>query len=62
MVADLVLFDPATVVDNATVERPEAPPTGILAVMNSGEWVLDGGQPTGKRSGKALRKTAIARP
>jgi N-acyl-D-amino-acid deacylase len=62
MVADLVLFDPATVLDNATIDRPEAPPTGILAVMNSGEWVVDAGQPTGKRPGKALRKTAMARP
>lgn len=55
LIADLVLFEPATVIDNATVETPEAPPTGILAVMNAGEWVVDGGQPTGKRPGKALR-------
>ena len=62
LVADLVLFDPATVVDNATVEDPEAPPTGIVAVMNAGEWVVDGGQPTGRRSGKALRKPTLVQP
>ncbi|MFM7708831.1 MAG: amidohydrolase family protein, partial [Gammaproteobacteria bacterium] len=62
LVADLVLFDPATVIDNATVEDPEAPPTGIVAVMNAGEWVVDGGQPTGRRSGKALRKPALVQP
>lgn len=62
LVADLVLFDPATVIDNATVEDPEAPPTGILAVMNSGEWVVDGGQPTGRRPGKALRKPTGVQP
>ena len=62
LVADLVLFDPATVIDNATVADPEAPPTGILAVMNSGEWVVDGGQPTGRRPGKALRKPTGVQP
>ena len=62
LVADLVLFDPATVIDNATVEDPEAPPTGILAVMNAGEWVVDGGQPTGERPGKALRKPTGMQP
>ena len=62
LIADLVLFDPATVMDNATVEDPEAAPTGILAVMNAGEWVVDGGQPTGRRPGKALRKPRPVRP
>jgi N-acyl-D-amino-acid deacylase len=61
-IADLVLFDPATIVDNATIDAPEAPPTGILAVMIAGEWVVEGGEPTGKRSGRVLRKTATAPP
>jgi N-acyl-D-amino-acid deacylase len=62
MVADLVLFDSATVLDNATIEDPGAPPTGILAVMNAGEWVVDGGKPTGKRPGKALRMSPRGAP
>lgn len=62
LVADLVLFDPATVLDNATVADPEAPPTGIIAVMNAGEWVVEDGKPTGKRPGKALRKPVRAQP
>lgn len=60
--ADLVLFDPATVIDNSTIENPHAPPTGIPAVMNSGEWVVDAGQPTGKRPGQVLRSTQKPRP
>ncbi len=54
-IADLVLFDPATVIDNSTIEHPEAPPTGIASVMTSGEWVIDGGKPTGKHPGHVLR-------
>lgn len=61
-VADLVLFDPATVIDNATVEDPEAAPTGIIGVMNAGEWVIEDGRSTGKRPGKALRKPTSAQP
>ena len=57
-VADLVLFDPATVIDNATIDQPEAPPTGIAAVMNSGEWVVDEGRTTGRHPGRVLRKRA----
>ena len=54
-VADLVLFDPATVIDQSTIQHPEAPPLGIPAVMVSGEWVIRDGAVTGKRPGKALQ-------
>ncbi len=54
-VADLVLFDPATVIDLSTIENPEQPPLGIPAVMVSGEWVIDAGKPTGKHPGQVLR-------
>jgi len=54
-VADLVLFDPATVIDQSTIQHPEAPPLGIPAVMVSGEWVIRDGAVTGKRPGQALR-------
>jgi N-acyl-D-amino-acid deacylase len=53
--ADLVLFDPAVVIDRATIEQPELPPLGIPAVMVAGEWVVDGGQPTGRQPGRTLR-------
>ena len=54
-VADLVLFDPATVIDQSTIQHPEAPPLGIPAVMVSGEWVIRDGAVTGKRPGQALQ-------
>lgn len=57
-VADLVIFDPATVIDRSTVEAPETPPLGIPDVMVSGEWVVRDGQVTGRRPGQVLRSTA----
>lgn len=58
-VADLVLFDPATVIDRSTVANPVAPPLGIPAVMVSGEWVIRDGAVTGKRPGRVLRSAAF---
>ena len=58
-VADLVLFDPATVIDRSTVENPLEPPLGIPAVMVSGEWVVRDGAVTGKRPGRVLRSAAF---
>jgi N-acyl-D-amino-acid deacylase len=54
-IADLVLFDPAVVIDQSTIDAPEAPPLGIPAVMVGGSWVIDNGQPTGVHSGQVLR-------
>lgn len=54
-IADLVVFDPATVIDRSTVSDPEAPPQGIPQVMVSGVWVVDGGKVTGAHPGKVLR-------
>jgi N-acyl-D-amino-acid deacylase len=58
-VADLVLFDPAVVIDQSTIAAPEAPPLGVPAVMVSGEWVIDNGQPTGNHPGQVLRSSAF---
>jgi N-acyl-D-amino-acid deacylase len=55
-VADLVLFDPAVVIDQSTVDRPEAPPLGIPHVMVSGQWVVQDGKVTGARPGQVLRR------
>jgi N-acyl-D-amino-acid deacylase len=53
--ADLVVFDPATILDGATYENPTEAPTGIDWVIVNGEVVMDHGAQTKKRPGKVLR-------
>ena len=53
--ADLVLFDPATVIDRATFEAPTRPAAGIECVWVNGEAVWRDGQATGARPGRAIR-------
>ena len=55
LIADLVIFDPDTVIDNATFEEPHQYPTGIPYVFVAGEAVIDGGMHTGARPGRVLR-------
>jgi N-acyl-D-amino-acid deacylase len=57
-IADLVIFDPATVIERSTVENPETPPVGIPAVLVSGKFVIDEGKPTGQHPGKTLKAPA----
>jgi N-acyl-D-amino-acid deacylase len=54
MKADLVLFDPATVIDRSTFEEPRKLATGIVAVIVNGETVWNGSRATGARPGRAL--------
>jgi N-acyl-D-amino-acid deacylase len=54
-VADLVLFDPATVGDEATFERPRRQATGIHTVLVNGVAVLADGRPTGALPGHSIR-------
>jgi N-acyl-D-aspartate/D-glutamate deacylase len=56
MAADLVLFDPATVVDRATITEPHAVAVGIKTVWVNGEEVYDGAKTTGAYPGRALRR------
>lgn len=55
MAADLVAFDPVTVIDKATFEDPFQYPVGIELVMVNGEIALQRGTRTDGRAGKALR-------
>jgi N-acyl-D-amino-acid deacylase len=55
--ADLVLFDPDTVLDQATFAEPTRPAIGIRSVWVNGVLALDEDGVTGKRAGKALRRT-----
>jgi N-acyl-D-amino-acid deacylase len=57
--ADLVLFDPATIADTATYEKPTTPAAGIARVMVNGRTVWCDGAATGERPGRALRRGAL---
>ena len=52
--ADLVVFDPKTVADTATYDRPHQYPIGIDTVMVNGVVTVDRGQHTGAHAGRAL--------
>jgi len=54
--ADLVAFDAANVKDEATFDDPHQYASGIEYVAVNGQLVLDGGQHTGARPGRVLRK------
>ena len=56
--ADLVLFDPDTVADRSTPEAPHVPSVGIEKVWVNGQLVFDGGQVTGNRPGKLIRRAS----
>jgi N-acyl-D-amino-acid deacylase len=54
--ADIVVFDPATVSDTATFERPHAYAAGVPYVLVNGTVVVRNGEHTGARAGQVLRK------
>ena len=53
--ADLTLFDPAKVMDRATYEDASLASAGIPYVIVGGQAVVDGGQVTAARPGRAIR-------
>jgi N-acyl-D-amino-acid deacylase len=55
MAADLVLFNPATVIDTGTYVDPTAVPVGIQSVWVNGECVSENGVVTGARPGMPIR-------
>lgn len=54
--ADLVLFDPATVSDRATYEKPHELSVGIARVWVNGTTVFADGRATGAHPGQVLRR------
>jgi N-acyl-D-amino-acid deacylase len=54
--ADLVLFDPTTVGDNATPQAADLLSDGIIAVWVAGEMVYESGKVSGARPGKIIRR------
>lgn len=57
--ADLVLFDPETVADLATFEKPTTPSAGIERVYVNGRAVWQDGRATGTRPGRAVRRQQL---
>lgn len=55
MAADIAVFDPLTVSDQATFLHPSRPPIGVRHVVVNGELVIDDGAQTTARPGKVLR-------
>jgi len=58
--ADLVLFNPDTVIDRSTFEKPFEVPVGIERVFVNGQLTWDSGKPTGAKPGKVL--TLVGKP
>lgn len=54
LAADLVLFDPATIIDTATFDAPLAVSQGVRAVYVNGVESWRDGQETGQRGGRVL--------
>lgn len=54
--ADLVPFDPATIIDTATYAAPRRYPAGIRHVIVNGSHVVRDGQHTKARPGRTLRR------
>ena len=54
MFADVVVFDPATIADRATFEKPHQYAVGMKHVFVNGAQVLKDGEHTGAKPGRAL--------
>jgi len=53
--ADLVIFDPETVADQATYSEPVRPPVGIETVIIGGKTAVEGGNLADGTLGRPLR-------
>jgi len=59
--ADVVVFDPATIRDNATFDDPRQYATGVAHVLVNGVRVLEDGDHTGATPGRVVRGPGWAR-
>jgi N-acyl-D-amino-acid deacylase len=60
MYADVVVFDPNTIIDKATYEKPHQLSVGVKEVFVNGVEVLENGVHTGAKPGRALRGAGAA--
>ena len=56
MDADLILFDPAKIKEKASFAEPTNYAAGIDEMFINGKRIISGGEPTGVRAGKVLRR------
>jgi N-acyl-D-amino-acid deacylase len=59
--ADLVLFDPTTIIDRSTTVDPTALPLGVRSVWVNGRLVFESGRTSGQRPGVVLRRSQASR-
>lgn len=57
MAADIVVFDPNTIIDRATYENPAVLSEGVRHVLVNGKVALKDGTPTGIRAGRAQMRS-----
>ncbi|MCS0789831.1 D-aminoacylase [Cytobacillus firmus] len=57
--ADIVIFDPLTIRDNATYEDPLQEPTGINYVIVNGQLAAENGKYLGVTAGQVLRREPV---
>lgn len=60
--ADIVIFDPATIADHATFDKPHQFATGVRDVFVNGVQVLRNGEHTGAKSGQVVRGPGYVEP
>ena len=56
--ADVVVFDPATIQDHSTYDKPHQLATGVEDVIVNGGFALENGMATGAHTGRAVRGRA----
>jgi len=61
MAADMVVFNPNTVIDKATYENPTLMSEGIVHTMVNGQFVWRDGAATGVKAGKTLVRVKPAK-
>ena len=59
--ADIIVFDPETVTDNATYEEPQKLSTGFTMVMVNGQIAISNDIPNGTLSGKVIKMDNAAK-
>jgi N-acyl-D-amino-acid deacylase len=56
--ADVVVFDPDTIQDHATFDKPHQLSTGVSTVIVNGKMAIEAGAPTGAASGRVVHGRA----